>query len=57
MLVSTLNESEIEASEVEKEARVSNGAGGRVLIGGEMYVHSYIIRVPGRTTHVLNFKV
>ena len=57
MLVSTLNESEIEASEVEKEARVSNGAGGRVLIGGEMYVHSYIIRVPGRTTHVLNFQV
>jgi hypothetical protein len=47
MLVSTLNESEIDASDVEKEALVSNGAGGRVSIGGEMYVHSYIIRVPG----------
>jgi hypothetical protein len=47
MLVSTLNESEIDASDVEKEALVSNGAGGRVSIGGEMYVNSYIIRVPG----------
>ena len=47
MLVSTLNESEIDASDVEKEALVSNRAGGRVSIGGEMYVHSYMIRVPG----------
>ena len=48
MLVSTLNECEIvDASDVEKEALVSNRAGGRVSIGGEMYVHSYMIRVPG----------